>query len=449
MESSSPVFGNNELQGEMLEARRVALMLLVHVLDRRQPLDALLESEKDFTGLQRRDKAFVRMIAASTLRRLGQLDDLISRASDRAEAPRPPLLHHLLRMAAAQIAFMNVPDYAVVDTAVRLAEENALGRQKGFVNAVLRRIAENYHDWTAKQDAGRLNTPEWLMKTWIEDYGLRTAAEIAQANISEAPLDISLKDPSMMRQWADTLQASILPTGSLRLTAGGMVQNLPGFDDGMWWVQDASASLPAQLFGDITGRAVLDMCAAPGGKTAQLLTLGAYVTALDRSTKRLRRLQENLHRLRLEDNVTVEAADAAVWQAPHPFDFILLDAPCTATGTVRRHPDVLHLKAARDQESLGEVQVRLLENAHKLLAPGGILIYCTCSLQKAEGEQQVAKFLSAHNDMQRLPIGPLDAGGMEAIVTPEGDVRVLPFHLAAYGGMDGFYIARIQKAARI
>ncbi|MEB3207905.1 MAG: transcription antitermination factor NusB, partial [Synechococcus sp.] len=333
-----------ESPAEALAPRMAALQIMAQVLDRKNPLDAVLEDMADFVDLPSRDKAFVRRVVATALRRLGQLDDMIVRGSNRAEPPSPPSLHHLLRIAAAQIAFMNVPDYAVVDSAVRLAEAAGMARQKGFVNAVLRRIAENHRDWIARQDPARLNTPDWLMKLWIADYGLRTAAEIAAANMSEAPLDISLKNPAMMQHWSKTLEASILATGSLRLASGGLVTRLPGFDDGMWWVQDAAASLPAQLFGDVSGRRVLDMCAAPGGKTAQLLAMGAHVTALDRSTKRLQRLQENLRRLRLEDNVTIEAADAAAWQSPQPFEYILLDAPCTATGTIRRHPDVLYMK---------------------------------------------------------------------------------------------------------
>ncbi|MBI1258531.1 MAG: MFS transporter [Chloroflexi bacterium] len=445
MESPAENTSDVNAPSEALGPRKVALTLLDHVLQKHQALDHVLESEKTFTELHSRDKAFVRMVVATTLRRLGQLDDFILKASERAELPKPYSLHNLLRMAATQIAFMAVPDYAVVDTAVRVADECGMSRQKGFVNAVLRRIAEHHREWAEKQDAVRLNTPEWLMKLWIEDYGLRTAAEIAQANLSEAPLDITLKDPSKMSHWAQTLEAAILPTGSLRLAQGGMVSKLPGFDDGMWWVQDAAASLPAQLFGAVTGRTVVDMCAAPGGKTAQLAAMGAHVIALDRSTARLRRLEENMQRLRLEQMVTVETADGAAWHPKEPPEFILLDAPCTATGTVRRHPDVTHLKTPQDMDRLCEVQARLLDNAVDVLAPNGILIYCTCSLQKAEGERQVDALLARNNNVRRLPIAPLDVGGMDMLVSEQGDIRVLPFHLATHGGMDGFYVARLQK----
>lgn len=449
MDSPAEKASHISAPAEALGPRKIALSLLDQVLGRHQPLDQALETDKTYAALHARDKAFIRMVVATSLRRLGQIDDFIARGADRAEPPKPLQLHNLLRMAAAQIAFMSVPDYAVVDTAVRLADELGMSRQKGFVNAVLRRVAENYREWMGKQDEVRLNIPDWLMRQWIADYGLRTAAEIGQACLSEAPLDISLKDGNMLSHWAQALDAALLPTGTLRRAEGGAVHKLPGFDDGMWWVQDAAAALPARLFGDVAGRAVVDLCAAPGGKTAQLAAMGAQVIALDRSTSRLKRLQENMQRLRLEDRVKAEAADAVVWRPQIAPEFILLDAPCTATGTARRHPDVLHLKAPQDLERLAEVQARMLDNAIDVLAPGGVLVFCTCSLQKAEGEYQVEGLLARDNRVRRLPVSPLEVGGLEALVTPQGDVRVLPFHMAAHGGMDGFFIARLQKIATI
>lgn len=430
---------------EMLHARHVALVLLDTVLTRKIPLDQALDDSKEMQGLTGRDRAFVRMVVATTLRRLGQIDDLIRTATDRPEAPNPPILHHLLRMGAAQLMFMNVPDHAAVNTTVQIAESHGMGRQKGFVNAVLRRMGREGREWVAKQDEARLNTPEWLMKTWIEDYGLRTAAEIGLANLAEAPLDITIKDKSKHAHWVETLQAVALPNGSLRRIAGGNVQDLPGYHDGMWWVQDASASLPAQLFGDLADQDVIDLCAAPGGKTAQMAAAGARVTALDKSARRIRRLDENLRRLRLDRNVKTEAADAMVWQPREKAQYVLLDAPCSATGTIRRHPDVVHLKGPADQASLMEMQARMLDNAAHMLAFGGTLIYCTCSLQKAEGEGQVEKLLARNPDMRRKPVMPEEIGGMTDLITVLGDVRVLPFHLAAHGGMDGFYVARLVK----
>lgn len=434
-------------QTDGVQARLAAVFLLESVLDRRIALDQALEDSRELSVLPGRDRAFTRMAVATALRRLGQVDDLIRRACEKPENPVPPRLHHLLRVGVAQLAFMNAPDYAVVDTAVRAAEELGLSRQKGFVNALLRRVAREGRDWIMAQDDAALNIPGWLMEIWRADYGPKDAFEIARACLVEAPLDVSAKDQSMLAYWAGTLQAHVLPCGSLRRPSGGMVQDLPGFNDGMWWVQDAAAALPARLFGDIAGKHVIDLCAAPGGKTAQLAAMGAQVAAVERATNRVKRLRENMQRLRLDKHVEIVTADAAAWRPAQKADFVLLDAPCTATGTVRRHPDVLHLKSPRDLDSLMDVQARILANAVNMLAPGGILVYATCSLQKAEGERQIDALLKRERSVQRFPVAPEEIGGIAGIITGQGDVRVLPYHLAALGGMDGFYIARLTKDA--
>jgi 16S rRNA (cytosine967-C5)-methyltransferase len=433
-------------QPDTLAARQAALEITDTVLTRRQPLDQALEEHQGLHTLPARDRAFVRMLVATMLRRMGQIDDFIRRATEREEPPSPPLLHHLLRLGATQIAFMDVPDYAAADTSVRIADSCGMSRQKGLVNAVLRRIAREHRDWATKQDPARMNTPDWLMRIWLADYGLRTGAAVAQANLAEAPLDISLKNPAEAEHWAQTLEAVILPNGTLRRAAGGSVTELPGFADGMWWVQDAAAAIPAQLFGDVAGKTVIDLCAAPGGKTAQLAAAGAQVIALDRSAPRMKKLAANLNRLRLERHVRTEIADAATWQPREKAQLVLLDAPCTATGTVRRHPDVPHLKEAADVARLAAAQERTLTGAVAMLAPGGILIYCTCSLQKDEGERQIEKLLTRDKGMQRVPVTPAETGNIEGIIDEKGDVRILPYHLAAQGGMDGFFISRLQRA---
>lgn len=432
-------------QPDGLSARQIALDIFATIMDGHQPLDQVIEGHRALPALTPQNRAFVRMLVATTLRRLGQIDDLIRRATEKNTPPSPPLLHHLLRIGAAQIAFMDVPDYAAADTSVRIAEERGLSRQKGLVNAVLRRIAREHSGWQALQDAPRMNTPDWLMKTLIDDYGLRVAAEIAQANMAEAPLDISIKNPGMRDHWATELQATILPTGTLRRAAGGMVRDLAGFDDGMWWVQDAAAAIPARLFGDIEGKTIVDLCAAPGGKTAQMAAAGAHVVALDRSASRVGRLEENLRRLRLDKNVRTETADAAAWQPKEKVDYVLLDAPCTATGTIRRHPDVPHLKTEKDTARLSEAQARLLDNAANMLVSGGLLVYCTCSLLKDEGERQIEKFLARNASVRRLPLTPAETGSIEGVINEQGDLRILPFHLAVQGGMDGFFASRLQK----
>ena len=431
-----------------LKSRQVALGIIGQVIDKKQALDHVLEADEGFRSLASQDRAFVRMIVSSVLRRLGQIDDFIRQAEDR-EATKTPVLQNILRLGVVQIMFMAVADHAAVDTSVNLAEENGHGRQKGFVNAVLRKITREGPAWLSRQDEVRLNTPDWLLKTWIADYGLGVAAEIAQANLAEASFDITIKDERDRNYFASMFKATELLTGTLRQSkVGGRVHEMAGFSEGSWWVQDASAAIPAQLFGDVEGQVVVDLCAAPGGKTMQLAAKGADVVALDRSPKRLQKVGENAKRLGLQERVAEQIADASQWKPPYPVSNILLDAPCSATGTVRRHPDVLHLKCARDIERLVDTQARILDNAFDILAVGGCLVYCTCSLQKDEGERQIDAFLLRHQNAARKPISAEDdLNGFDESLTENGDLRILPFHQAAVGGMDGFYIARLTKLA--
>lgn len=448
MSSENPTQSETEElpSSDGMSARKACLVLLEDVLQRKQALDHALASQDAFKALPQRDRGFVRMLVTTCLRRMGQIDDIIERALER-DTPRNLTLQNILRIGVTQILFMDVADHAAVDTSVRLAEEQGMDKQKAFVNAVLRTVTREGTGWKHKQDETRLNTPEWLLKLWIEDYELRTAAEIAKANLSEAPLDITVRDPESRNFWASNFKATQMTTGTLRKTSGGAVSELQGFDEGHWWVQDASAAIPAQLFGDVSGEHVYDLCAAPGGKTLQLAAMGAHVTALDRSANRLKRLQSNLERMQLTENVEVVTADAGSWRPQAPAGYVLLDAPCSATGTLRRHPDVAHLKSATDVSRLQSLQAALLKNAFEMLMPGGVLVYCTCSLQKAEGEQQVEAFLKAEPQATRLPITAAELGGFDEALTDEGDLRILPFHQAALGGMDGFYIARLTKSA--
>jgi 16S rRNA (cytosine967-C5)-methyltransferase len=431
---------------DMLAARQVALLLLDHVLGQKQPLDMALDNSGEFKSLPQRDRSFCRMLVSTVLRRLGQVDDLITKAEEKP-GHKNLLLQNILRLGVTQIMFMDVPNHAAVDTSVRIAELHGMDRQKGFVNGLLRTIARIGKEWLARQDEARLNTPEWLLKIWIDDYGLKTAAQIARANLAEAPLDITIRDESERNYWASNLKASEVGNGTLRRIAGGPVHEIPGYDEGRWWIQDAAASIPATLFGDIKGQTVIDLCAAPGGKSSQLAARGADVIAIDRSAQRLKKLEANLQRLKLADRVQVIASDAASWQPKQPPQFILVDAPCTATGTIRRHPDVVHLKSMRDLESLVQTQMRILANAFKILAPGGVLVYCTCSLQKVEGEDQINYLLSQNPSAAKIAIKPEEIGGITEAVTENGDVRTLPFQLAASGGIDGFFISRITKVA--
>jgi len=447
MEQADNTQARGNAQDNAITPRMAALEILSDIIDKHQPLDACLQNNKTLHTLDTRDRAFARMLISTTLRRLGQIDHLIEKAQERPDALKTPRARNILRLGAAQLFFMDVPDHAAVDTSVQLADKTRIEKQKAFINAVLRKFSRDGRKWVEQQDAPRLNTPDWLLKSWIADYGLGTAAKIAQANMNEAPLDITIKDETRKPYWANTLKASELSTGTLRRVSGGNIIQLEGFSEGEWWVQDAAAALPALLLGQLEGQEVYDLCAAPGGKTMQLAARGANVTAIDRSAARMKRLEENLERVNLHERVTIEIADAAVWTPKAPVQSILLDAPCSATGTIRRHPDAQHLKSPVDIERLSALQERLLDHAGKILEPGGTLIYCTCSMQKAEGEHQIEEFLSRTPDIQRNPVQPNEIGNYEELINENGDLRILPCHLGAQGGLDGFFISRLTKKA--
>ena len=430
-----------------LAARRGAAELLGAVLTRRRPLDEAFTVETASGHLRDaspRDRAFARQIAATTLRRLGSSDHVLARMLDRELPKRAGPTQNILRAGAAEILFLGVAAHAAVDSGVEAAARDSAARHfKPLVNAVLRRIAREGKPLLDNLDTERLDTPDWLWKSWCAAYGEETTRKIIRAHYADPPLDLSVKRDSERAQWAETLGADLLPTGTLRLSGAGRIEELPGFADGAWWVQDAAAALPAKLLGDVAGREVLDLCAAPGGKTAELASRGARVTALDRSGPRLERLKENLARLNLEAETAV--ADAGSFAPGRTWSHVLLDAPCTATGTARRHPDVLHLKSPADRDKLCLLQTKLLAHAATLVAPGGLLVYCTCSLEPEEGVARVEEFLGAHADFRRAPVAPAETGDLEGIVTADGDIRTLPCHLAAEGGLDGFYAARLKR----
>ena len=426
-----------------LHTRQVAFQILVEVLGKKNPLDQTLARHKEFNILEGRERNLCRMIVATVLRRKGQMDKLITAAQDKPQELRPSSIYYLLYIGIAQLIFMDVPDHAAVDVTVRLTEAQNMERQKGLINALLRRIGREGKEKVEKLDSVQTNVPAWLLEVWVKDYGLTEAALIGEYSLLEAPTDITLKNTAP--EWTEKLDGDFLPTGSLRRKVGGSVIDLPGFNEGEWWVQDASAALPGKLMGNLNGKLVIDMCAAPGGKTSQLAAQGANVIALDRSAKRMERLAENMGRLGFEDSVEIVIGDGALWEIAEPVDAILLDAPCSATGTIRRHPDVMHLKSIKDIERLGQLQARLLENAAKMLTENGVLIYCTCSLQKSEGEEQIAQFLNDNSNFERQPITVDEVGGLSDLISKEGDLRILPHHLKDKGGMDGFFVSRLIK----
>jgi 16S rRNA (cytosine967-C5)-methyltransferase len=436
-----------------LAARRIAADILDGVLHKHRTLDEQLDGAAAHPGLKSlsdRDRAVMRRLVATILRRLGTLGHVLSRLLDRGIPTDAPRAQSALLIGAAQILWMDVPDHAAVDLSVRLVQsDRRAAKYAGLVNAVLRRCAREGHPLIDEVKSQTLDVPPWLLARWIAHYGETVARDIAVAIGQEPSLDLTVKsDPE---QWATRLHGEVLPTGSVRTLLQGSVTMLPGFTEGHWWVQDAAAALPARLFGDVTGKTIIDLCAAPGGKTAQLAQAGARVTAIDRSPSRMARLRDNLARLTLEAETAV--ADAADWLGQHSnaaFDGILIDAPCTSTGTIRRHPDVGWLRQESDIIALAAQQKRLLQKAVTVLKPGGMLVYCTCSLEPEEGEQAIAALLIAEPAMHRVPIDAAEVAGLTEILTADGDLRTLPCHLPhldpRLGGLDGFYAARLVKS---
>lgn len=420
-----------------LAARREAARLLEAALARRNGLEEAA-SAPGFTALSAQDRGFARALVLTTLRWLGPID----RALDaKLKSPPPEAVRNLLRLGAAQLWRMEVPAFAAVDTAVALAASGrGTERFKGLVNAVLRGLGRD----GPPEPAPEQFAPDWLLARWRATYGEAAAAAISGAIPHEPPTDLTLKgaEPDAL---AAELEPRRLPTGSLRTGRRGDVAAWPGYAEGGWWVQDAAASIPARLLAAQPGETALDMCAAPGGKTLQLAAARARVTAVDRSPARLRRVRENLARTGLEAELV--AADAAAWPDARTFDAVLLDAPCTATGTFRRHPDVLWAARPGDIAPLVALQSRLLDSAAARTRPGGRLVYCTCTLEPEEGEAQVAAFLRRTPGFRRTPIEPGEGGAPAEAVTVDGDLRILPSMWPEDGGLDGFFVARFTRDA--
>lgn len=434
-----------------LAARQVAHTAVSDLLgkDRAFALDdALAQADRD-GRLDPADAGLARAIATATFRRLGFLRCALHERMAQGLPEDQPRLVALLATGAAQILDLNVPDHAAVDLAVRIAKgDPQLQHLAGLVNAVMRRVVrERDAIFAASTDPLGDNTPDWIGARWESRYGATTARAIAVTHLRGAPLDVTVKDAP--ETWAARLGGVLLPTGSIRLhDVHSAVSELPGYDEGAWWVQDAAAALPARLLAVEPGERVVDLCAAPGGKTAQLAAAGAVVTAVDRSAPRMERLSENLARLRLEAEIRV--GDALALGNDETFDAVLLDAPCSATGTIRRHPEVAWIKTEADLGRLAGLQSRLIDRAATLVKPGGRLVYCTCSLEPEEGEVQMERFLARNSGFARVSVRPEEIGGLSEAIDPNGDLRTLPSQLdgetsSTQGGLDGFFAARLRR----
>jgi 16S rRNA (cytosine967-C5)-methyltransferase len=422
-----------------IPARTAALSILSEVLRRRRPLDAVLDNVLPSANLSQRDAGFARAIVSETLRRFGVLDALIRRYVPKQPPPHKsgPTVEILLA-GACELLFLNVSDHAAVDAANRLAAADKKAVHfKPLINATLRRVAREGRATLATLDAERLSVPDWLWPRWVDAYDEETARAIARAHLAEPPLDVVLKEGALLPD-SEPLFGNVVRFGN-----APRVDELPGFTEGQWWVQDFAAILPARLLGDVKGKTIIDLCAAPGGKTAQLAALGANVIAVEREPARMARLRENLARLKL-DAMLIES-DMRDYAPKEPVPFVLLDAPCSATGTIRRHPELPWIKSAADVNACANTAAELLDHAANMVAKNGILVFAVCSLEPEEGSQQIEDFLAHRDDFERVAIAPEELFGLREFINTDGDLRTLPSHLSERGGVDGFYAARLKK----
>ena len=418
-----------------LGARRLALAALDGVLNHGRTLEERVAQQ----ALEPHERAFALRLATTALRHKGEAEAALAPLLKSPLPKSAGLTRLILLLAAAELLVLRSPAHAVIDCAVDLAKADRNARHfAGVVNAVLRKAASAP---PAPAPAADINTPGWLYARWENAYGPARAREIALSHACEPALDLSVKADAAA--WALRLGGVPLPGGSIRLRApSGAVTSLPGFAEGQWWVQDWAAAQPARLFGAVRGKTILDLCAAPGGKTAQFAAAGAEVTAIDSSAPRVKRLQENLARLELSAQVLCD--DLMSFSSTTRFDGVLLDAPCSATGTIRRHPDLPYLKTAGQIGELARLQSRFLDRAARFVKPGGLLVYSTCSLEPEECEQQADAFLARQSGFQRFKLTDADLSGVTGLISPADDLRSLPFMAAGdQPGMDGFYAARL------
>ena len=432
------------MDSEGIRPRAVALQILTRVLEKRLFLDESMVGD----ALSSADRAFARRLVETTLRHWGQLKLVKSRLMERPLPRRTSVADDLISLGLAQILYLQIAPHAAVSTAVELAGRHPKAQVralKGLVNAVLRRAVDERQallDRAAKDPLA--NLPGWLSERWCAQFGKNVTVGLAIAHSQPPPLDLTFKSPETAEKWLAKHGGQSLTPGSVRLKRQGAISDLPGYKDGDWWVQDLAASLPVGLLGNVEGLRVADLCAAPGGKTLQLAAAGAEVTAVDRSPGRLDRLRENLSR----GGVTAEVveADALNWQPGRCFDMVFLDAPCSASGTIRRHPELPWIREGFDLGALTDLQDRLLEAAWKLVKPRGRLLYCVCSLEPAECEERAGQFLERTADAKRRPLGGTQIAGLEEAIIAEGNLRTWPMMLDDRGGMDGFYAACFLKS---
>jgi len=434
-----------------LEPRLAAIFLLTRVIDDGRNLDALTDAEHGlarYLKLSGRDQSMVRAILVTALRNHARIEKALSLMMTRKPPKKARFLIHALHVSAVQILFMDLPDSAAVNLGVTAIGQDArTARFKSLSNAVLRRLSREKNKILEKTEAVSA-FPKWFEKKLQSDYGKEKAVAISEAITHKPHVDLTVKsDPE---KWAKSLNGIVLKNGTVRLINPNPVSELEGFAQGEWWVQDVAASIPSRLFTLEKGSSVLELCAAPGGKTAQLCHAGFDVTALDISAPRLIRLQHNLERLQFSAKAV--EADILEWEPSQLYDGVLLDAPCSSTGTIRRHPDVLWTKTSEDVSELAELQFQLLKKTISFTTPGGEIVFSNCSIFKEEGENLLARAQRELTEITLEKITPNEVSGLETIVNGQGAIRTLPFHMQAsegqsanLSGMDGFFACRFKK----
>ncbi len=403
--------------------------------------------EQELASLMPQDIAFIKRLVLTALRKQEFLRRIINQYASKKLPQKLEQAHLIIILGAVEILYFSTPDYAAINSYVDLAKAQDNPYIVGFVNAVLRKIATNKEDIAAMPQS--IFFPKDFAKLVNQSYNKKQVAKIEAASLVEPPLDITAK--SNHKDWAKKLGGKLMGNGTIRIFDAGAITKLNGYEQGQWWVQDLASSLAVQSLGNIRGKKVLDLCAAPGGKTAQLLNNGAEVTALDISASRLSRLEENMQRLKLQtkENINANAIDFLKNNQNH-YDIILLDAPCSATGTLRRHPEIVHTKSISDIKKSAQIQKQLLHLASKNLNSGGVLLYATCSLAKEEGELQIKDFLQGHGDFSQIKITSKDINiykqaELNDLITSEGYIRCIPSQLRQDGGLDGFFVAKLKR----
>lgn len=430
----------NNINNEGTYTRKKAIEILIEILHNKKPLDNAFEisikKSSHFSKLTSEDKSFCRLLVSTTLRNLTSIDSLLKKFLSKPLDKTPLKVLMILRINIAQSFFLKTPDHAVVNTSVELCGK----KWKGLINGVSREILRNKTKANKYLDDSN-KVPNWLLNRWKKDWKKNYSNIISGHLVLNPPIDIHVKNNT--DQWAKKLSGEKIGNNSIRLYRSGLISKLDGYEEGEWWVQDYSSQIPVALLNIKNKDEVLDLCAAPGGKTAQLISLGAKVTSVDDNKKRILRLEQNLKRLNY--NASIKNEDIKNFSSDKSWSKIILDAPCSSTGTLRKNPEIMYQKKEEDIFSLAKLQSDLLDASWRLLKKDGILVYCTCSLEKEEGEYQIENFIKRKKNSILDKINTQEIDKKLKVSNKNKWLRIFPNSLDFEGGNDGFFIARIKK----